>query len=392
MTARSRGNGEGSVYQVKSRGRRLRWCASIVIGWRDERPIRRARYASSRREALKALEDLRREHRLGLAGGDETVASYLRRWIASADLRPRTRVNYQIAAEKHLIEAIGGKRLAELRPADIRAAIAGIDRAAKTRANILGVLRSALADAERDGAIERNVAALVEPPRGQPHKRETLSAEQVRAFLDATATDRFRALYMLACATGMRQGEILGLRWTDIESARLHVRLELARIDGEYVLAPVKTKSSVRDIILPPSVVTALDAHRVRQDEERAAAGPFDARTNPHGWLDRGLVFCRPDGEALNARVVTKAFQASLAAAGLPKVTFHSLRHFAVTSMVSVSGGDLKMAQVVAGHSTIGVTADVYAHAVDEQLRRAAALMEEILGPTAVSTAVSPPI
>jgi integrase len=385
---RMRANGEGSVYRVGGH-RRLHWCATVVVGWRpDGTPLRKARYANTRTEALARLGELQRERDLGLKGGNATVAEYLERWRASADVRARTRVNYEGAVRLYLVPLLGHRKLSALTPGEIREAIAGIDRSAKTRANILGTLRSALGQAVRDGILERNVAALVTAPKGTVRAATTLTAEQARTLIESVRGDRLFALYLLALHSGMRQGELLGCLWSDVDGldiagtaapVRIHVRRALARIDGEYVRVPTKSVASQREILLGPSVMEALRRHRAGQRREQLAAGP--------AWRDRGLVFTRPDGEALNSRVVTLAFQGHLAKAGLPKATFHSTRHFAATTLVAQSG-DLKMAQAVLGHANIGVTADVYSHVVEAQLQRAADVMEGILGAAAISTAI----
>lgn len=384
-----RANGEGSVYRVAGRNRRLPWCASVVIGWRpDGTPLRKARYGSTRTEAMALLAELKRERDLGLKGGNATVAEYLERWLASADLRARTRVNYEGTVRLYLVPLLGHRKLSALTVAEIREDLARIDRSAKTRANILGTLRSALGQAVRDGILERNVAALVTAPKGTVRAATTLTAEQARTLIESARGDRLFALYLLALYTGMRQGELLGSLWADVDGldvagtaapVRIHVRRALARIDGEYVRVPTKSVASQREILLGPSVVEALRRHRAGQRREQLAACA--------AWRDRGLVFTRPDGEALNSRVVTVAFQRHLAEAGLPKATFHSMRHFAATTLVAQSG-DLKMAQAVLGHANIGVTADVYSHVVEAQLQRAADVMEGVLSAAAISTAI----
>ena len=384
-----RANGEGSVYRVVGRNRRLPWCASVVIGWRpDGAPLRKARYGSTRTEAMALLAELKRERDLGLKGGNATVAEYVERWLASADLRARTRANYEGTVRLYLVPLLGHRKLSALTPGEIREALARIDRSAKTRTNILGTLRSALGQAVRDSILERNVAALVTAPKGTVRAATVLTAEHARTLIESVRSDRLLALYLLALSTGMRQGELLGLVWADVEGldvagtaapVRIHVRRALARIDGEYVRVPTKSVASQREIVLGPTAVEALRRHRAGQRREQLAAGP--------AWCDRGLVFTRSDGEALNSRVVTVAFQRQLAKAGLPKATFHSMRHFAATTLVAASG-DLKMAQAVLGHASIGVTADVYSHVVEAQLQRAADLMEGVLGAAAISTAI----
>jgi len=219
--------------------------------------------------------------------------------------------------------------------AEIRVALAQVNRAAGTRTRILATLRSALADAVREGILERNPAAAVSPPRAAVRERVALTAEQARAFLAHVAGDRLYALYLLAIVTGMRQGELLGLAWDDIVGDRITVRAALAALvvrgaDGEplrdakgrmiheYVLVPPKSASGRRTIVLGETAVAALRSHKAHQAADRLASGPK--------WRERGLVFVRADGEALSASVVTHAFQSHLAAAGLPQMPFHSFR------------------------------------------------------------------
>jgi integrase len=386
---RVRGNGDGTVFRDPNPRRKLPYRAECTVGWTDAgRPIRKARYAASRKLAVKALADLLRERDLGLAGPDSTLSTYLAGWLETLDVAPRTRISYAHHVEAYWSPMLGERRIRALTPTEIRIALGQVEHSAGTRTRILATLRTALAAAVREGILERNPAASVSPPRRAVSERTALTAEQARAFLASVAGDRLSALYLLAIVTGMRQGELLGLAWTDIAGDRITVRSALASLvvygaDGEplrdakgrmiheYVLVPPKSASGRRTIVLGETAVAALRAHKARQAAERLASGS--------AWRERGLVFVRADGEALSASVVTHAFQSHLAAAGLPRMPFHSLRHTAASLMVEATG-DLKMAQAVLGHATIGLTADTYTHIQDSQLRRAASALDAVVG------------
>lgn len=368
-----RGNGDGTVFRDPNPRRKLPWRAEVTVGWTETgKPIRRARYAASRGRAMAALRELVRERDLGIVGPDTTLADYLAGWLTTLQVAPRTLVSYRGHVELYWAPSLGSRKLRSLTPADVRHALAVMGHSAGTRTRILATLRSALARAVRDGALERNVAMLVEPPRPVHRERPSLTAAEARAFLASVEGDRLYALYVLALVTGMRQGELLGLAWDDVEGDRITVRSALARLHGEYVLVPPKSASGRRDIVLGGTAVAVLRAHKARQAAERLASGTR--------WHDRGLVFVRADGEALSSSVVTHALQRHLAAAGLPVVTFHALRHTAASLLVEATG-DLKMAQALLGHATVGLTADVYTHVQESQLRRAAdALDAAVMG------------
>jgi integrase len=192
-----------------------------------------------------------------------------------------------------------------------------------------------------------------------------------RAFLDAVADDRLAGLYGLAIATGMRQGELLGLRWSDIDldAGALTVRHTLQRRSRE--LAKPKTERARRTLAIGSGAVAALREQRRRQLVERVAAG--------RSWADRDLVFTTRTGGALDSRNVTKALQTALRRAGLPHQRFHDLRHAYATLMLE-DGEELVVVSRSLGHSDLSTTADVYAHLTNRMQERAAARMDSILG------------
>ncbi|MFO7531660.1 MAG: site-specific integrase [Candidatus Limnocylindrales bacterium] len=181
------------------------------------------------------------------------------------------------------------------------------------------------------------------------------------------------ALYVTALGTGLRQGELLGLRWEDIDvpKARLTVRHTLQRVDGELVLLEPKTERSRRTIALPEIVVSALRGHRTRQKMERLVAGPR--------WVATGHVFTTSLGTPLDAATVTRAFQRALKQAGLPHRRFHDLRHSAATFLLA-QGFGLEDVKNLLGHSTIVLTSNTYGHVLEQRQHDMARGMDAVLG------------
>jgi integrase len=183
------------------------------------------------------------------------------------------------------------------------------------------------------GVVSRNVATLVSPPRGERAEIRPFDPEEARQFLDAVRGDRLEALYSVALAVGLRQGEALGLRCEDVDFDRrtLTVRHALQLIDGEFRLFEPKTRLSRRTIDLPPRVVARLRAHKGRQGEEELAAKPGNWKN------DLDLVFTTQLGRPLNASNVTHRFQRKLERAGQRRQRFHDLRHACASPTATLS-------------------------------------------------------
>src|SRR5262249_55544011 len=202
--------------------------------------------------------------------------------------------------------------------------------------------------AVEDGLVVRNVAAPVRTSKKVSKKARPLDLNETRQFLRAIRGDRLEALYLVALL-GLRQGEVVGLRWQDVDLSigRLEVRQALQRVRGRYELVDPKTEGSRRPVKLPPTVVVRLREHRARQAAERLRAERWSGE-----W---GLVFTTPSGGPLNARVVLAAFQRKLSEAGLPKVRFHDLRH-ACSSLLQAGGISPKVVQEQVGHADLSMT------------------------------------
>jgi integrase len=305
-------------------------------------------------------------------------------------VRQSTWRSRELHVRNYIAPAVGTVALARLTPAQVEAmtgAMLARGLSARSAASCRVTLRRALGDALRDGYVARNVAALARPPRVPTRDmlagRDYLEPAQVRRLIDATTANPLGPLVALAATTGLRQGELLGLAWVDVDSVArtLRVRRSLARAwtadqDGKpvqgWALQEPKTPRSRRTINLPAVAVAALEARKAAQDAERQAAGT--------AWQDLdGLVFTDTIGRPLNGSAASHAFTTMLKAAGLPSVPFHGLRHSAATALLA-AGVPLRTVADVLGHSTITITADTYAAVVPELRRDAADAMDRVLG------------
>jgi integrase len=310
-----------------------------------------------------------------------TLGAFLEDWLTDVvrlSVRPRTYVSYRYIVRLHLTPSLGHRPLAALSPADVQAflnAKSASGLSPRTVAYQRGVLRQALGHAERMELVSRNVARLARPPRIPHRPVSPLTVEQARTFLAAIRGDRLEALYLVALGCGLRQGEILGLRWPDVDqdAGTLTVRHALARIEGELVLVEPKSATSRRVVPLPALVRDALAAHRLRQAQEH-----LPLRPEP-GDVFAGLVFTTTFGTPLDGISVTRRFQRILRAAGLPHQRFHDLRH-ACASLLLAQGVPARVVMETLGHSEISLTLNTYSHVLPSLGREAALRMDEVLG------------
>jgi integrase len=369
---RKRGNGEGSVYQRQDG----RWEGSMTV---DAFGRRRWFLGRTRQEAARKLGDALKQHNDGapVPGGRQTVAEFLAGWLEGTrpSLRPGTWLRYEEYVRLHVVPALGKVPLARLTPQQLQRLYAerlATGLSPTTVHHLHATLHKALGQAARWGLVARNVADLVDPPRPDHHEMTTLSPEQVRELLAAAAGDRLEALYVVALE-GLRRGEILALRWRDIDldARTLRVRGSLQPTpDGLRIVEP-KTASSRRGVVLSATAVEALRRHRVRQAAERLRLGP--------AWEDHDLVFANEVGRPIDGRnLVRRGFEPLLARAGLPRVRFHDLRHTAATLLLG-QGVHPKIVAEKLGHSQISTTIDLYSHVTPTMQREAAETLDAVL-------------
>jgi integrase len=235
-------------------------------------------------------------------------------------------------------------------------------------------LNKALKQAVADGLIPRNAAASVKAPRPRPTEIMPLNSEQVRALLDAASDHRLEALYIVAVSAGLRKGELLALRWEDVDlevaTPTLHVRRTLSEArSGRIFEAPKSGKG--RQIRLTRKAAGALKSHRIRQNEERLAAGSC--------WQDHGLVFPSSVGTPIGARNLDRHFKSLLQRARLPlSFRFHDLRHTCATLLLRQSI-HVKYVQELLDHADISLTLNVYSHVLPDMGDAAADAMDAVL-------------
>jgi integrase len=368
-----RANHEGTIKQ-RTDGR---WEARITLS--DGR--RKSVYAKTRQDVARRLTELLRNRDLGLGALDErqTTAQYFESWLAACrpTLKDRTWQRYAEYTRLHAIPVLGAVSLSKLTAQQVQALYAHkLDEglSPSTVHHLHAVLHRALDRAVRLGLIYRNVADLVDPPRLRHREMATLTVAQARLLLAAAAGDRLEALYVLALTTGMRQGELLALRWRDVdlEGASLQVRATLQNRGGICQLVEPKTPHSRRRIALPRTAVEALRWHRARQLEERRRASGV--------WTDFGLVFANTVGRPLDGMNLLKYwFLPLLKRAGLPRVRFHDLRHTAATLLLA-QGVNVKVVSEMLGHADVSITLRVYAHVLPHMQQQAAEAMDATFG------------
>ncbi len=331
----------------------------------DGRRRQACRRYKGRREAEDALAHMLAEARDGVPIATErlTVNQYLDQYLEA--VRGTVRES-TLRGKRRMLSywrpLLGAAPLAKLRPMDVQRAVGALPErlAMATRTEAFRVLRTALRQAVRWGMLARDPTDGVRPPKGPVREMRVWSRDEAAAFLRSAKGRRLYPLFALALATGMREGELLALRWDDVDLAAREVSVlhTLHYPDaGPWSLAELKTRSSRRKVAVSREVADMLRAWRRRQNAERLAAGP--------AWEDDGLVFCGPRGRPLRPSDAIHAFHRAAKAAGLPRIRFHDLRHTHATDLLA-RGVPAPEVAARLGHSNPAVTMRVYAHATAE--------------------------
>lgn len=360
---------------ITKKGRRY-WVVVDVA--RDPETGRRKRQWhgswTTRAEAEDALNDIVGRLRRGtyVAPTRLTVEEFItEKWLPAArgTLKPSTAKLYETIVYAYVIPRLGGVPLQSLSAADLNALYGELLRRGRKRAdggrglsatsvrNVHRVVHRALRDAVRWDLIARNPAEVADPPRAGRPSMVTWSPVELRAFLEHTVEHELSALWLLLATTGLRRGEALALRWSDVDlnAGRLSVRQTLSYVGTRATFSDPKTARSRRSVPLPSETVDALRAHRSRQLEERLAFGP--------DYANLDLVFARADGSAYAPATVSRTFERLVAELALPHIGLHGLRHGFATMAIS-AGVHVKVVSEILGHTSTATTSDLYQHVV----------------------------
>jgi integrase len=307
-----------------------------------------------------------------------TVAAFVERWLASneANVKPSTARRYRDLLRLHVLPVIGALPLVRTTPLHVQELHAawrakGLSPTSCYHAHY--ILHRVFAQAVRWRILPNNPCDFTDAPRRGTTELQVWNATQVAAVLSACAGDDLEALWRLALLTGMRRGELLGLRWDDVDLERgvLAVRRTLSRGQGGmWEIGSPKTTSGRRSIALPPSARESLQRHRLRQLERRLALGL--------AWHDEGYVFTNATGGPLHVNSLAHRFGKLIERASVPRIRFHDLRHTSATLLLA-QGVHPKIVQERLGHANIAMTLDRYSHVTMDMQRQAADALDAAL-------------
>lgn len=334
----------------------------------------------TKKQAESELNKLLREIETGtdLEPGRLTTAEFLERWLDASRSRvgPRTWERYAQLLRLHVVPVLGSIPLGKLRPLHLERVYSKMlakGLAARTVLHAHRVLHAALRQAVRWQLAPRNIAEAVTPPRPVARDVEALDPAQAMRLIESVRGTWLEVPVVLALGTGMRRGEVLGLRWKDVDlsAGRARIAQTLQATQEGLRFLPPKTHRSKRSVSLPAFVVEMLRRHRKGQNERRLLVGK--------SWHDNDLVIDRGTGEPMPPHALSQQFRTVSRRAGLD-INFHGLRH-AHASLMLAGGVHLKVVSERLGHSAIGITADLYSHVSPTIHEEAAATLHELLSP-----------
>lgn len=297
-------------------------------------------------------------------------------WINSMRSRIRTTTwrSYKANLEKHVVPRIGGLKLQALTPIHLNALYADLledaNLAPRTVRYIHAIIHRALVEAVDASLLAVNPATRSKPPKPEDPNIKVLSVEEITTLLEEARWTPWEIPITVAVGTGLRRGEILGLRWSnvDLDVARIKVVTSLVRLENGPGFVPPKTARGRRSVALPSFVVDALRAHRKAQTKRRLTVGP--------AWQDHDLVFDRGDGAPFDPDSFTHGFRTIAHRAGVSHARLHDLRHAFATTLLH-KGVHPAIASAILGHATPGFTMRVYQHVVEGMDLQAAEAIDE---------------
>lgn len=403
--AKKRGHGEGSITQRKDG----RWMGQITVGTdpKTGKPKRKTFYGKTRKEVADKVREALNQKEKGLLTTNQqvTVKDWLNTWLTDykqQELKISTFVSYKGLVEDHIIPGLGAIKLNKLRTNDIQKFYNNLlvngrkrpvetlqedgtkveDSSLSTRTvkYIHIVLSQALDQAVKEGYIYINPAAATTQPRQVKKEITPLTTEQVKQFLQDIKEEWLYPVYITAIGTGLRRGELLGLKWEviNLEEGTAQIKRQLIQVKGQVLLEEyTKTKGSTRTIALPDMVIRELKKLKQWQDEINNPGGKVVALNKKKAQGD-DYVFCWPDGTYIRPDYAYKELKRLLDEHSLPSIRFHDLRHTFATMLLE-TGEHPKVVSEMLGHSSITITLDTYSHVLPSMKEKAAAKLNDIL-------------
>ncbi len=377
---------KGSIRQ-RSKGS---WEICLDAG-RDPATGKRLRHFESVKGAKKAAQQRLAELLVSIERGSYvkpkriTLGEWLGDWLGgyvATNCSLRTAQSYQSEVRRHLIPALGVIPLPQLRPQHLQRYYAQAlsdgrtdekgGLSARTVQYHHRILSEALSHAVKMGLLGRNVAEAVDSPRPEQKNMATMVPEDIPQFLEVARETPYYVLFYTALYTGMRLGEVLGVRWCDVDldMASLSVVQALYKRSGVCKMVKPKSSHSRRRIALSPSLALLLRDHKAEQNVRGILLG--------ESLVDSDLVFCHPDGKPLDPGVVSHTFARVLKKAGLPHIRFHDLRHTHATLLLK-GGIHPKIVSERLGHANIGITLDTYSHVLPGLQEKAAERFDNLV-------------
>ena len=346
---KSKGNGSGTVYPRKNKDGKITGYIGAYYG-----PDGKRRYVSA-----KSKTECERKLRAAMADADKglvfdagkiTVGQYLNNWLTGikGTVRQRTWERYEQFVRVHLVPAFGGIKLGNLSRAHLKTLYASkTDLSPTTIRHLHAAIHKALDEAVADNLIARNVATNIKLPKKRKKEIQPLTPDQAKAFLEAARGDRYEPLYVLAIHYGLRRGELLGLKWSDLQENTLQVRRTMSEARVGRIEEETKNGKG-RRIELSERALEALRRHRRQQV----------------GVKDSEYIFPSTTGTPTNSsNLMYRSFKPILKRAGLPQIRFHDLRHTCATIRF-MKGQHPKHVQELLGHASIAMTMDIYSHVI----------------------------